>query len=52
MPIGNLVSEVMAAYNCSRKTAAAIIQVARDNGLVVDTGPDTLKIVDHGTDEI
>lgn len=45
MPIGNLVSEVMGAYACTRQTAAAIIEVARTKGLVVDTGPDTVKIV-------
>lgn len=52
MPIGTLLREVMAGYGCSLRTAAAIIQVARDKGLVVDTGPDTLKIIDHATDEI
>lgn len=52
MPIGTLLREVMAGYGCSLKTAAAIIQVARDKGLVVDTGPDTLKIIDHDAIEI
>lgn len=47
MPIGTLLREVMAGYECSLKTAAAIIQVARAKGLVVDTGSDTLKIVDN-----
>lgn len=47
MPIGTLLREVMAGYGCSLKTAAAIIQVARSKGLVVDTGSDTVKILDH-----
>lgn len=49
MPIGTLLREVATGYQCSLRTAAAIIQVARSKGLVVDTGPDTCKIVDHDT---